>query len=320
MVVEFGFQAKDVYDFSLKTFRNTYEREGKKIVTKGKRAVFKNSEIDECTIQRLTASNAPEVLKNIEYFTAPCPYGKFGAGDKYEFFGWNDLASSILAFKHGYVDGFMTSSGGLFQPIGTFRTEGFIVVDPIKREEVRKYFNEEFKEFIDECKDEDFEYGIKATAGFSDCRIGTDLDKTLDEWYNSVFKDLTNDESAKKEKWLQKCSTLEEAAMRIAKRMYYCHDLYNLWGQRTANPLTFKTKKEAEEFAKEYATLKCSDSENKIFVDVIPVNEKFDSYIREAYNAKSSNIGSAQIEKNTKINGGKDINYPYFSYAPFGIK
>lgn len=319
MVVEFGFQAKDVYDFSLKSFRNTYEREGKKIVTKGKRAVFKNPEIDECTIQRLTASNAPDVLKNIEYFTAPCPYGKYGLGEKYEFFGWNDLASSILAFKHGYVDGFMTSSGGLFQPIGTFRTEGFIVVDPIKREEVKKYFNEEFKEFIDNCKDEDFEYGVKATAGFSDCRIGTDPERSLDYWYKSSLKDLQKGDTTK-EKWLKECATLEEAAMRIAKRVYYSYDMYNLWGQRTANPLTFKTKKEAEEFAKEYETIKCSDDDRKIFADAIPVNEKFESWIREAYNMKSSNTGLTQIEKKSKINGGKDISYPYFSIAPFGKK
>lgn len=88
--IKFGFSQKDAYDFVIKNERRETTRDDKKVVEKLKAIKYKNPEID-CWgyVNRITADNAPKVLKNVEYFEAVNPFGQYGAKGKYEPFGWN---------------------------------------------------------------------------------------------------------------------------------------------------------------------------------------------------------------------------------------
>lgn len=279
-MVEFKFSQHDMYNFDIKTVREERSVDGKRIVTKYKEAVFKNKEIENQRIERFTNKNAPKCLHNVEYFIAPVPYGKYGIGEKYEAYGW-DFASVLLAFKKGYIDGFLSSSGGLFHPVWELRTKGFVIVDPIKRQEVGKFFEKEFEDFLKKCNEEDFKYAVSSGV-YSHVRIGTDRKQTLDQWFRKIMEDNPCDnDKLYTEKWTQGL-TKEEAVMRLAKKLYHKPDIYNIWGQRTADPLTFESREDAEKFGNEYISWICSDREeqNAKSFDVIVVNDTFTDWIR----------------------------------------
>lgn len=276
-MVEFKFSQHDMYNFDIKIVREERSVDNKRIVTKYKEAVFKNKEIKSQGIKRFVNKNTPKCLHNVEYFRAPVPYGKYGLGKKYEAYGW-DFASALLAFKKGYIDGFLSSSGGFFHPVWELRTEGFVIVDPIKRQEVRKFFEKEFEDFLKNCNEMDFKYAV-SSGSWSHERIGTDIKLTLDDWYQKIMNDRDIDNDLSKEKWAQGL-TKEEAVMRLAKKLYHTPDIYNIWGQRTAKPLTFESREDAEKFGNEYISWKCSDREEEKSFDVIVVNDTFTDWIQ----------------------------------------
>lgn len=268
-MIEFGFPQKDAYDF---------------VIEKLKAVKYKNPEID-CWgyVNRLTVKNAPEVLKSIEYFRAVNPFGKFGAGKNYEPFGWA-LPMAILAFKHKYIDGWLSSSGGLFQPMGTLNTEGIIIVDPIHRVEVRKYFEKEFETFFENCKEEDFDYALFTNWGYG-ARIGKSLH------YESL-EDVKK-EFAKEGKEIFKTDAEKESVMKygfdkvldaLAKLIFYTDtDMYNIWGQCTGKPMTFESIEKAEEFKKEYNNWQeiYREEDSVKSIDIAPVNDTFETWIRK---------------------------------------
>lgn len=278
-MVEFKFSQYDMYNFDVKTIREEHFVDGKRTVTKHKEVVFKNKELESQRIKRFANKNIPKCLQNIEYFVAPVPYEKYGLGKKYEAYGWNS-ASTMLAFKKEYIDGFLHLSNGLFHPVWELRAEGFIIVDPIKRQEIRKYFEKEFENFLKNCNEEDFKYAI-SSGSWSHERIGTDRELTLDDWYQKIMNDRDIDNDLSKEKWAQGL-TKEEAATRLAKSLYYTPDIYNIWGQRTAKPLTFESQEDAEKFGNEYISWICSDreEETKKSFDIIVVNDVFNDWVR----------------------------------------
>lgn len=75
---------------------------------------------------------------------------------------------ALLAFKKGYIDSFIPSKS--FFNIG-LSTEG-IIVDPIQRIKVREWTQTEYKDFLDNCKEEDFEYSVTKS---SSARLGKSL-------------------------------------------------------------------------------------------------------------------------------------------------
>lgn len=289
-MIEFGFSQKDAYDFVIKNERRETIKNDKKVVEKLKAIKYKNPEID-CWgyVHRMTAENAPAVLKNVEYFRAVNPFGKFGAGKNYEPYGWT-LPMAILAFKHEYIDGWLSSSGGLFQPMGTLNTEGVIIVDPIQRIEVRKYFEEEFKNFFENCKEDDFEYALISNWGY-DARIGKS------RHYNSledVAKELL--ERKKKKEFFQTDAEKESVEKygfdkvfdALVKLIFYTDtDMYNIWGQRTGKPMTFESIEKAEEFKNEYNKWQeiYRDGDAVKSIDIAPVNDIFETWIREQQKA-----------------------------------
>lgn len=277
-MVEFKFSQHDMYNFDIKIVREERSVDGKKIVTKYKEAVFKNKELKSQRIERFANKNVPKCLRNIEYFVAPVPYEKYGLGEKYEAYGWNSV-SALLAFKKEFIDGFLHLRGGLFHPAWELRAKGFIIVDPIKRQEIRKYFEKEFEDFLKNCNEEDFKYAISSGL-WSHERIGTDSEWTIDKWYQKIMNDYDN-HGLNKEKWAQSL-TKEEAAMRLAKKLYYKPDIINIWGQRTAKPLTFESREDAEKFGNEYISWKCSDleEENEKSFDIIVVNDVFNDWVK----------------------------------------
>ena len=279
--IEFGFSQKDAYDFVIKNERRETIGSDKKVVEKLKAIKYKNPEID-CWgyVERMTAENAPAVLKNVEYFTAPVPFGKYGLGKHYEPYGWT-ISTALLAFEKGYIDGFISSKGRFFQPAFTTETEGIIVVDPIQRIEVRKYFENEFKEFLEHCKEEDFEYSL--IKDFTcQARVGTSKEDTIQSIKDWIEADLDKKGGSSnpreqetinlhgREKFVEACSNL----------CYYTTDMYNIWGARLANPLTFKSKEDAEAFKSKYNEWQDICREEKKSIYVAPVNESFDKWLR----------------------------------------
>lgn len=282
-MIEFGFSQRDAYDFVIKNERRETIKNDKKVVEKLKAVKYKNPEIN-CWgyVNRMTAENAPEVLKNVEYFRAVNPFGKFGTGEKYEPYGWT-LSMAILAFKHGYIDGWLSSSGGLFQPMGTLNTEGIIVVDPIRRVEVRKYFEEEFKNFFENCKEDDFEYALISNWGYG-ARIGKSIHYGSLE---DVNKKLAKEEDPFKtdvEKESVEKYGFDKVLDALAKLIFYTDtDMYNVWGQRTGKPMTFESIEKAEDFKNEYNKWQeiYRDGESLKSIDIAPVNDTFENWIRE---------------------------------------
>ena len=282
-MIEFGFSQKDAYDFVIKNERRETIKNDKKVVEKLRAVKYRNPEID-CWgyVNRMTAENAPEVLKNVEYFRAANPFGKFGTGEKYEPYGWT-LPMALLAFKKGYIDGWLSSSGGLFQPIGTLNTEGIIIVDPIRRIEVRKYFEKEFKTFFENCKEEDFDYALFTNWGYG-ARIGKSLHY---ESFEDVKKKFAEDEDLFKtdaEKESVAKYGFDKVCDALAKLIFYTDtDMYNIWGQRTGKPMTFESIEKAKEFKNEYNKWQeiYHEEDSVKSIDIAPVNDTFETWIRK---------------------------------------
>lgn len=277
--IEFGFSQKDAYDFVIKNERKETTRDDKKIVEKRKVVKYKNPEID-CWgyVHRMTAENAPEVLKNVEYFRAANPFGQYGVKGKYEPFGWT-LPMALLAFKKGYIDGFLSSRS--FFSLG-LSTEGIIIVDPIQRIKVREWTQAEYKDFFDNCKEEDFEYSVTKS---SDARLGKSL---RHETAESLKQELVEEHKKEGKDFFQ--TELEQKMVEehgfdkvldaLANLLYYDTDLINIWGDRTAKPLTFDSYEAAETFRNQYkAWENIYRDDEKAACDIIPVNEKFDAYL-----------------------------------------
>lgn len=270
--IEFGYSQKDAYNFVIETV--------KKGNSELHKPVYKNPEIDMWGYtSRVTADNAPDALKNVEYFIAPVPFGKFGLGDHYEPYGWT-ISTALLAFAKGYIDGFVSSKGGFFQSAFNLNTEGIVVVDPIQQIEVRKYFENEYKEFLEHCKEEDFEYSLIKDFTHQ-ARIGVsnkDTIQSIKDWIEADLdkkggsSNLREQETINlhgREKFVEACSNL----------CYYTTDMYNIWGNRLANPLTFKSKEDAEAFKFKYNEWQDICREEKKSIYVAPVNESFDKWL-----------------------------------------
>jgi len=68
----------------------------------------------------------------------------------------------------------------------------------------------------------------------------------------------------------------------LANLLYYDTDLINIWGDRTAKPLTFDSYEAAETFRNQYKTWEnIYRDDEKAACDIIPVNEKFDAYLED---------------------------------------
>ena len=279
--IKFGFSQKDAYDFVIKNERKETIRDDKKIIEKHKIVKYKNPEID-CWgyVNRITTDNAPEVLKNVEYFRAANPFGQYGAKGKYEPFGWT-LPMALLAFKKGYIDGFLSSKS--FFSFG-LSTEGIIIVDPIQRIKVREWTQTEYKSFLDNCKEEDFEYSVTKS---SDARLGKSLEhetvenfkQYLIEKYEKEGKDFFGTKLEQKSVEQHGFDKVFDA---LANLLYYDTDLVNIWGEHTAKPLTFDSYESAEAFRTQYNVWEnIYWGDIKATGDIIPVNEKFNAYLEE---------------------------------------
>lgn len=160
-MVKFPFENSEMYNFTIKT--ETVKREnddGKIEHIKHRYAHYRNPDIPEVHVRRMDDDNAPEVLRGIEYFNAPFPFFKTVV-NRYHHLGWRDLTAALLAFKCGYIDGFYSSQGMFMGP----RTGGIIVVDPIHRIEVRKFFTENYKELLDKISLESCFYCVVGDTG-----------------------------------------------------------------------------------------------------------------------------------------------------------
>lgn len=277
--IEFGFSQKDAYDFVIKNERKETTRDDKKVVEKRKVVKYKNPAID-CwgCVHRMTAENAPEVLKNVEYFRAANPFGQYGIKGKYEPFGWT-LPMALLAFKKGYIDGFLSSRS--FFSLG-LETEGIIIVDPIQRIKVKEWTQTEYKDFFDKCKEEDFEYSVTKS---SSARLGKSLKyetaeklkQHLIEEHEKEGKDFFKTEQEQK---MVEEHGFDKVLDALANLLYYDTDLVSIWGYRTAEPLTFDSHEAAEAFRTQYKTWEnIYRDDEKAACDIIPVNEKFDAYL-----------------------------------------
>lgn len=278
--IKFGFSQKDAYDFVIKNERREIIRDDKKIIEKHKIVKYKNQEID-CWgyVNRITADSAPEVLKNVEYFNAVNPFGQYGAKGKYEPFGWT-LPMALLAFKKGYIDSFLSSKS--FFSFG-LSTEGIIIVDPIQRIKVREWTQTEYKDFLDNCKEEDFEYSVTKS---SSARLGKSLEyETVENLKQHLVEEckkgrkisLSNRTGTKK---MVDEYGFDKVLDALANLLYYDTDLVNIWGNRTAEPLTFDSYESAEAFRTQYKVWEnIYWDDEKAACDIIPVNEKLDAYL-----------------------------------------
>ena len=270
--IKFGFSKKDSHNFKIVTMRKTicneYTRD-KKIIKKYKLAQFRNEEIDcWCPVDRMVAENAPDCLKNVEYFTAPNPFGKYGLGEKFEPYGWT-LSTAILAFKCGYIDGFFTRQSSIYFGRSNI-TDGIIIVDPIQRIKVREWIENEYKDFLENCNEEDFEYSV-----YDGCenRIGTDKRYTsVDDVKRRLIE---NEKHFDKDTFFQTKHEIDA----VSHILFYNFDIRGFDGTRSAKPLTFKTVKDAKDFESKF--IEWEEIYHSVHKNlyIIPVNEKFDSYL-----------------------------------------
>ena len=284
--IEFGFSKKDSHDFKIVNMRNTICNEythGKKITKKFKIAQFRNEEID-CwdPVERMVVENAPDCIKNVEYFEAPNPFGKYGIGEKFEPYGWT-LPTAILAFKCGYIDGFFSRRRSIFFG-GSTETNGIIIVDPIQRIKVREWTENEYKDFLENCNEEDFEYSVYNNRNI---RIGIDKQyASVDDVKHSIIEDskhFDKDNFFKAEHEIDavKKYGFDKVFDALAHILFYTSDVRNYNGTRSAKPLTFKTMKDAKDFESKFAEWNEIYHFNNINTYIFPVNEKFDSYLEK---------------------------------------
>lgn len=255
VTIERGFPVKDVNDYKLVTERREREKDGKKLVEKLKKVVYKNPKIVTWGfVKRITQENAPEVLKNVEVFEIPNPYDYCKEDKHYNNLTWN-LEQAVLALKEGYADGFFTSNG-LFGS----STNAFKVVDPIQAVKVRNYFLEDFKGWIEQIEKNPFTYVATITTAMSTYEIGKSKD---------AEEDLTDPKALKLmieqlQRWDREKveaggtykpdafdeGTLEHRAKKLLEHVYYRSNFKNIWGDWLADFLEFDTLKEAADFAK----------------------------------------------------------------------
>lgn len=284
--IEFGFSKKDSHDFKIVTKRKTICNEythDNKIIKKYKIAQFRNEEI-ECwfPVDRMVGkNNVPDCLKNVEYFVAPNPFGKYGLGENFEPYGWT-LSTALLAFKCGYIDGFFTQQSSIYFGRLNDKTDGIIIVDPIRRIEVRKWFENEYKEFLENCNEEDFEYSV-----YDGCenRIGTDKRYTsVDDVKRRLIE---NEKHFNKDTFFQTKHEIDAVEKygfdkvfdAVSHILFYNFDIRDFNGTRSAKPLTFKTVKDAKDFESKF--IEWEEIYHSVHKNlyIIPVNEKFDSYL-----------------------------------------
>ena len=304
----------DMYNFNIKTVKTTEEIEGKKLVTKHKEAVFKRDDIFHQRVYRFDKINTPAILCNIEVIDAPFPFYKSGfGGSKYFDFDWS-FSTAVYAFKHGLIDGFYFQHGGLFQPFWAMSVGAFIVIDPIKRIEVREYIEKEFKVFIENCNDRDFEYGAQAATTFSSRRIGKRKNSYIDQILTQIKKDH-EEAKAKGEQYYQAPSEIaglkkygeEKMDYALATMIYYQYDfgVSNNSG-RNVDPLTFQTFKEAEEFCEDFnkqsEIYNGEDREDKRVTSPMIVNDIFDKFVSDYYEKPRKELES-------KIKGGSEMEF-----------
>ena len=219
---------EDTHDFTI------VEKDGKKY------AEFKNPDIVHGYCYKMVNSNAPEILREVYIFEAPFIFKKTVVG-KYFRFGWN-FPTVILAFKLGFIDGFM------MRGIRAHDGVGFIVVDEKIREEVRKFYETEYKEEIDNIDEKDFNYVV-----YIGNRIGTRKDKTFEQILNEIKSDGTNDLNEKEKEYVKK-NGADKFFENVAKLTYYTSDMLRFDGTSTANHLTFDSVEDADKFIKDYSS------------------------------------------------------------------
>ena len=302
----------DVYDFNIKTVKTTKEIEGKKLVTKHKEAVFKRDDIYHQRVYRFDKPNSPAILCNIEVIDAPFPfYGISFNGKKYLDFNWS-FSTTIYAFKHGLIDGFYFQRGSLFHPFWEMSTEAFIVIDPLKRKEVHEYIEKEFKVFIENCNDRDFEYGVQAATTYSCRRIGKRKNSYIDQILTQIKKDH-EEAKAKGKSYYNAPSEIaglkkygeEKMDYALATMIYYQYDFgVSSNSERNVDPITFQSFQEAEAFCEDFnkqsEIYNGEDREDKRVASPMIVNDIFDKFVSDYYD-------KPRKEFESKLKGGKDI-------------
>ncbi len=252
---------KDMYDFKVKNVKVVKEINGKKLITKYKEAIFKNEDIHPQRVYRFDLQNVPSSLKNIEVIDAPFPFYKTLL-DHPCYYDWDwSISTVIYAFKLGLIDGFCFSHGGLFSPFWEISAIAYIVIDPIKRLEVREYINKEFETFINNIHEEDFEYGIKVKKHFRDTRVGKSKDSSVEKILEEIKKDH-EEHKAKGEEYYRsphekealKKYGEEKVDMALAHLLFYHNDfgISRFSSERNVDVLSFKSLEEANKFCNEY--------------------------------------------------------------------
>lgn len=224
---------EDTHDFTI------IEKDGKKY------AEFKNPDIAEENCYKIIDSDMPEILKEAYIFSAPFVFKKSIVG-KYLKFGW-DFPTMILAFKLGFIDGFMMNRNYFYKSLNG-PGSGFIVVDEKIREEVRKFYETEYKEELDNIDEKDFNYVVYVRN-----RIGTRKDKTFEQILNEIKADGTDDLNEKEKEYVKK-NGADKFFENVAKLTYYISDMIRFDGSSTANHLTFDSEEDAYNFIKDYSS------------------------------------------------------------------
>lgn len=224
---------EDTHDYTI------IEKDGKKY------AKFKNPEIADGCCYKIDNSDMPEILRDVYIFDAPFVFKKSIVG-KYFRFGW-DFPTMILAFKLGFIDGFMMNRSYFYRSLRDgLSGSGFIVVDEKIREEVRKFYETEYKEEIDNIDEKDFNY-----VAYVRNRIGTRKDKTFEQILNEIKVGGTDYLNENEKEYVKK-NGADKFFENVAKLMYYTSDMMRFDGNSTANHLTFDSEEDAYKFIEDY--------------------------------------------------------------------
>ena len=252
---------EDTRDFTI------IEKDGKKYPE------FKNPDIMCGSCYKMINSDMPEILREAYVFDAPFIFKKTIVG-KYFKFGW-DFPTVILAFKLGFIDGFMMHrKSGLSAACAYGGATGFIVVDEKIRKEVRKFYETEYKEEIDNIDEKDFNYVV-----YIGNRIGTRKDKTYEQILNELKADGTDDLNEEEKEYVKK-NGADKFFENVAKLVYYTSDITCSDGSTTANHLTFDSEEDADKFIKDYSSWDIYNSMNMGY-GVTVANDKFVEWFLE---------------------------------------
>jgi hypothetical protein len=284
--IKFGFSKKDSHDFKIITKRVTIcnEYTGKKITEKYKIARFRNEEIDFSEPIRRYTKDVPNCLKNVEYFMAPNPFGKYYNHEVFSPYGWT-FSTAILAFKHGYIDGFFMQQNTKLLLDAQMANEinAIIIIDPIQRIKVRKWIENEYKDFLENCNEEDFEYSI-----CDDCGIRIGINKKYDSVDDIKRRFIEYEIRTDKDSFFLKQFEInavkkygfDKVFDALCNILFYTSDILDYSGRRLADPLTFKTIKDAKDFESRFNEWRETYRGNREIAYIVPVNEKFDSYLK----------------------------------------